>query len=199
MATAAPRVLVPLANGCEELEAVTVVDLLRRAQIEVVTAGLSEGPIRASRGVVLLPDTTLGQVHTENFDAIVLPGGQPGANNLEADARVLALLKRLAEAGKYVAAICAAPKVLAAGGVLNGRRATCFRGAIDAQAYPQIRLEKSPVVVDGNVITSRGPGTAMDFALELIRLLCGAARRDAVEENLLRPQAESLRALGDWG
>lgn len=199
MTTTAPRVLVPLANGCEELEAVTVIDLLRRAQIDVVTAGLSDGPVRASRGVVLLPDTTLAQAHAEDFDAIVLPGGQPGANNLEADVRVLALIKRLAGAGKYVAAICAAPKVLAAAGVLDGRRATCFRGAIDAKAYPQVRLENSPVVVDGNVVTSRGPGTAMDFALELIRLLCGAARRDGVEENLLRPQAESLRALGDWG
>ena len=199
MATAAPRVLVPLANGCEELEAVTVIDLLRRAQIEVVTAGLSEGPIRASRGMVLLPDVPLAEVHTDDFDAIVLPGGQPGANNLEADVRVIAVVKRLAGAGKYVAAICAAPKVLAAAGVLNGRRATCFRGAIDAKAYPQVRLENSPVVIDGNVVTSRGPGTAMDFALELIRLLCGTARRDAVEENLLRPQAESLQALGDWG
>lgn len=199
MAGTAPRVLIPLATGCEELEAVTVIDLLRRAQIEVVTAGLNEGPVRASRGVVLLPDTMLAQVHSENFDAIVLPGGQPGANNLEADVRVIALVKRLADAGKYVAAICAAPKVLAAAGVLHGRRATCFRGAIDVKTYPQIRLENSPVVVDGNVVTSRGPGTAMDFALELIRLLCGTARRDGVEENLLRPQAESLRALGDWG
>ena len=199
MAADAPRVLVPLANGCEELEAVTVIDLLRRAQIEVVTAGLSEGPVRASRGVVLLPDTTLEQAQAQDFDALVLPGGQPGANNLEADVRVLALIQRLAGAGKLVAAICAAPKVLAAAGVLNGRRATCFRGAIDPKLYPQVRLEQSPVVVDGNLVTSRGPGTAMDFALELIRLLCGTARRDGVEENLLRPQAESLRALGDWG
>lgn len=199
MATGARRVLVPLANGCEELEAVTVIDLLRRAQIEVVTAGLGEGPIRASRGVVLLPDTTLAQAQTQDFDALVLPGGQPGADNLAADARVLALIQRLAGAGKFIAAICAAPKVLAAAGVLNGRRATCFRGAIDAKAYPQIRLENSPVAVDGNVVTSRGPGTAMDFALELIGLLCGAARRGAVEENLLRPQAENLRARGEWG
>ena len=194
-----PRALVPLANGCEELEAVTVVDLLRRAQIEVVTAGLAEGPIRASRGVVLVPDNTLAQAHTEDFDALVLPGGQPGADNLAADVRVLALIERLVDGGKFVAAICAAPKVLAAAGVLNGRRATCFRGAIDTKMYPHIRLENAPVVVDGNVVTSRGPGTAMDFALELIHLLCGQVRRDAVEENLLRPQAESLRALGDWG
>lgn len=199
MAAAGVRVLVPLAPGCEELEAVTVIDLLRRAQIEVVTAGLSDGPVTASRGVVLIPDTTLAQAHTENFDAIVLPGGQPGANNLEADVRILALVQRMAGAGKYVAAICAAPKVLAAAGVLNGRRATCFRDAIDAKTYPQVRLEGAPVVVDGNIVTSRGPGTAMDFALELIRLLCDRTRRDKVEANLLRPQADSLRALGDWG
>lgn len=196
---AAVRVVMPLAPGCEELEAVTVIDLLRRAQIEVTTAGLESGPITASRGVVLLADTTLAEVHTQDFDAIVLPGGQPGAKNLEADVRVLRLVQRLAGAGKLVAAICAAPKVLAAAGVLNGRRATCFRGAIDAKAYPDVRLENAPVVVDGRIVTSRGPGTAMDFALELIRLLCGPARRDGVEENLLRPQTESLRALGDWG
>lgn len=199
MAAAGVRVLVPLANGCEEIEAVTIVDLLRRAEIEVVTASLSDGPVTASRGMVFVADTSLAQAHTEDFDAIVLPGGQPGANNLAADIRVLAIVQRLAGAGKYVAAICAAPKVLAAAGVLNGRRATCFPGAIDANTYPQVRLENAPVVVDRNIVTSRGPGTAMDFALELIHLLCDQARRDNVEANLLRPQTDSVRALGDWG
>ena len=94
------RVLVPLAPGCEELEAVTVIDLLRRARIEVVTAGLAPGPVQGSRGTVLLPDSTLDAALQQDYDMIVLPGGQPGATNLEQDTRILALLKKMAAAGK---------------------------------------------------------------------------------------------------
>jgi protein deglycase len=186
------RVLVPLASGCEELEAVTVIDLLRRAQIEVVSAGLDSGPIQGSRGTVLLADTTLDAVLDEslplhNYDMIVLPGGQPGATNLENDARILALLKKMAAAGKFTAAICAAPKVLAVAGLLDGKRATSYPGALDPQQFPTIRLETQAVVRDGQVFTSRGPGTAMDFALTLIEVLTDRATRDQVESGLLRP------------
>ncbi|HET8700409.1 MAG TPA: DJ-1/PfpI family protein, partial [Nitrococcus sp.] len=112
------RVLLPLAEGCEELEAVTVIDLLRRAGIDVVVAGLAEGAVKASRGVVLTPDVALDAVLDQDFDMIVLPGGAGGAARLEADARVHRLLQRQADAGRYVAAICAAPKVLLAAGLL---------------------------------------------------------------------------------
>lgn len=179
--------LLPLALGFEELEAVTIVDLLRRAQIEVVTAGLVAGPVQASRGTVLVPDTTLDEALRREYDIVVLPGGQPGARHLEQDRRVTALLQKMAADNKYIAAICAAPAVLAAAGVLDGRRATAFPGAIDGARFPRVALDPSPVVIDGNVVTSRGPGTAMDFALELIALLAGQPRRAAVEAQLQRP------------
>src|SRR4051812_11606156 len=107
-----PRVLVPLADGCEEIEAVTIIDILRRAQVEVVVAGLNDGPVRASRGTVIVPDTTLDQALTSDYDMIALPGGLPGADHLAEDARVTALLRKMADQSKFVCAICAAPKAL---------------------------------------------------------------------------------------
>jgi 4-methyl-5(b-hydroxyethyl)-thiazole monophosphate biosynthesis len=179
-------VLVPLAQGVEELEAVTVVDLLRRAGIEVVTAGLDAAPVKGSRGTVLLPDTTLDRAIEREYDMLVLPGGQPGATHLEQDARIIALVRKMARDNRFTAAICAAPKVLARAGVLDGKRATSFPGALDPAQWPNLRLENSAVVTDGRVITSRGPGTAMDFALELIALLAGKEKRDQVEAGLQR-------------
>jgi len=186
------RVLIPLASGCEELEAVTIIDLLRRAKIEVVAAGLVAGPVQGSRGTMLLPDITLDAASLQDFDMIVLPGGQPGATNLENDTRILALLKKMAATGKFTAAICAAPKVLAVAGLLDGKRATSFPGALDAQQFPGIHLETRAVVRDGQVITSRGPGTAMDFALVLIEALADRTARDQVEAGLLRPAIQTL-------
>jgi len=179
-------VLVPLAQGCEELEAVTVIDLLRRAGIHVVTAGLDAQPVRASRGVVLVPDVTLDEALQNDYDMVVLPGGLPGADHLGDDARVIGLLQEMAAAGKYTAAICAAPRVLARAGLLDGKRATSYPGALDSSAIPGLEYSEEAVIIDGNVVTSRGPGTAMDFALQLIELLEGKAGRDTVEAGLLR-------------
>ena len=182
------HVLVPLAQGCEELEAVTIIDLLRRAGVEVTVAGLEDGPVTASRGVVLMPETTLEAVLDRDFDLVVLPGGLGGAQRLEADQRIAALLRRMSEQGRYVAAICAAPKVLASAGLLKNREATAYPGILDAQAdQAGIRLSSAAVVRDGTFITSRGPGTAMDFALTLIETLCGRETRDTVEAALQRP------------
>ncbi|MFP5381812.1 MAG: DJ-1 family glyoxalase III [Gammaproteobacteria bacterium] len=178
------KVLVPLADGCEELEAVTIIDLLRRAGLEVVTAGLKPGILKASRGVQIVPDVTLDVALHEDYDMVVLPGGLPGATHLREDPRIIALLQKMAAAGRYTAAICAAPQVLAAAGVLQGRQATCYPGALDGQ--PGIILSASSVVQDGKVLTSRGPGTAMDFALQLIEVLAGAQTRRQVEAGLVR-------------
>ena len=180
-------VLVPLAQGCEELEAVTIIDLLRRAGIEVVTAGLDAQPVRGSRGTVLIADVTLDEVLDRDFDMIVLPGGLPGADHLERDARLRALITRSSSAGRYIAAICAAPKVLASAGLLDNRIATSFPGVLDAADVPGLSYREDAVVQDGKIITSRGPGTAMDFSLTLIENLVGKDKRDQVESALQRP------------
>jgi 4-methyl-5(b-hydroxyethyl)-thiazole monophosphate biosynthesis len=182
-----PTVLVPLAPGCEELEAVTVIDLLRRAGISVVTAGLDREQVRASRGVVLVPDTDLETALQRDYDMVVLPGGLPGADHLDSDPRIRTLLLRMAESGRFTAAICAAPKVLASAGLLAGRQATGYPGVLDALGLTDTTLSSEPVVTDGKVITSRGPGTAMDFALTLIEELVGKEKRDEVEAKLVRP------------
>ena len=182
------KVLVPLAQGCEELEAVTIIDVLRRAGIQVVSAGLDDRPVTASRGTVLIPDTTLDRALHDEYDMVVLPGGQPGADNLDKDTRLKPLLQKMAAAQKFIAAICAAPKVLANAGLLNGKRATAFPGTLEKLQLQNVTLDSAPVVRDGLVITSRGPGTAMDFALELVELLAGRAKRVAVEDGLQRPR-----------
>ncbi len=181
------KVLVPLAQGCEELEAVTIIDLLRRAGIDVITASLDEQPVTCSRGTVIIADKTLDDIMNDQFDLMVLPGGLPGADNLNHDPRIHQLIKRLSGEDKYIAAICAAPKVLLTNGVLNGKKATAYPGALDALDTSAIQLEDKPIEKDGKVITSRGPGTAMDFALTLIETLLGKEARDAVEKPLQRP------------
>ena len=178
------KVLLLLAQGCEEIEAVTLIDILRRGGITVVSAGLNAQPVLASRGVQLLADTTLELAQHLHFDMIVLPGGQPGTDNLKADPRVGALLQHMAAQDKYLAAICAAPAVLAETGLLNGRRATCYPGCLDA--YPEIQVQTAAIVEDGKLFTSRGPGTAMDFALLLLERLAGLKVRLEVEAGLVR-------------
>lgn len=180
------RVLVPLAQGCEELEAVTIIDLLRRAGIEVVSAGLQPGIVKASRGVLLQPDTTLDEAMQHDYDMIVLPGGMPGAKYLAEDPRIIQLLQNMAANGKYTAAICAAPFVLRDAGLLDGKTATSYPGVLDKQPAGGMHYSADAVVADGKIITSRGPGTAMDFALTLIEMLSGKSCRAEVEAGLVR-------------
>jgi len=183
------NVLVPIAPGCEELEAVTIIDLLRRADITVTTASLDNGneinPVVASRGVVLIPDTTLDQAILTDFDMLVLPGGLPGADHLDNDPRIQSLLKKMTGEGKYTAAICAAPKILANAKLLEGKSATSYPGVIDQMNLQNTLIKEDSVVRDDKVITSRGPGTAMDFALSLIEILAGKEKRDEVAAGLL--------------
>ncbi len=176
--------LILFAEGSEELEAVTVVNILRRAGISVTLAGLSGGALRGSRGIVLMPDTTLDEALTHSYDMVVLPGGQPGTNHLKADARVLELVQHMARQEKYVAAICAAPSVLASAGLLDDKQATSFPGALTP--FPKVKQQHAAIAEDGKLITSRGPGTAMDFALTLVERLAGSAKRQEVEAGLQR-------------
>ncbi|HEU4515950.1 MAG TPA: DJ-1 family glyoxalase III [Steroidobacteraceae bacterium] len=178
------RVLVPLAEGFEELEAVTIIDILRRAGVEVVVASLAGSPVTGSHGIRLAADTPLAALAEQDFDMIALPGGMPGADHLKKDPRIAALIRRLHEAGRPVAAICAAPMVLAAAGVLDGRRATSFPGFLADAGRATVVADA--VVVDGSVITSRGPGTALDFALALVEALAGPAARQETESRLQR-------------
>ncbi len=134
--------------------------------------------------MLLRPDLTLDSALEQDFDIIVLPGGQPGSDRLKADARVIALLQKMSAQEKYVSAICAAPAVLAEAGLLDGKRATSYPTCLDD--YPRVAQQLSAIVEDGKLITSRGPGTAMDFALVLLERLMGSAKRLEVELGLVR-------------
>ena len=180
------KVLVILAQDCEELEAVTIIDILRRANVDVVTAGLDSKPVKASRGVQLIPDTTLDNALKQQFTMVVLPGGLPGADNLGNDPRVVAFLKQMAADGQWLAAVCAAPRVLARAALLDGKRATAYPGFIDTGEFPGIEYTGGAVEKDGRTVTSRGPGTAMDFALTLVECLTDIGTRNTVEERLVR-------------
>lgn len=178
------QALVLLAEGFEELEAVTVINILRRGGVSVVSAGLHSGPVRGARGMVIVPDSEITMQSADDYDLLVLPGGQPGTRNLHADPNVRALLEQARAAGQLIAAICAAPSILADYGFLQGKRATGYPGTL--MQRPGVTLTDEAVVVDGNIVTSRGPGTAMDFALILLDLLAGPDTRQRVERSLVR-------------
>lgn len=176
-----PDALVVLAEGFEEIEAVTVIDVLRRASVEVTVAALTSSPVRGARRIAVQADVPLAEVESRSFDAVVLPGGMPGAKHLKEDPRVLELVRRQVAAGKLTAAICAAPIALEAAGVLEGRRATCYPG----YDLPSARMSEERVVEDGPIVTSRGVGTALDFALALVARLVGPERAKVEREKML--------------
>jgi len=178
-----PRVAVILADGFEEVEAIAIVDVLRRAEIETVIAGLHSGPITSAHKVKLIPDAMIDTVKADAFDMIVLPGGQPGADNLNADPRVKELIKSFASKGKLTGAICAAPIVLASAGVLAGKRATSYPSYKDKLGGA--RYEEKSVVVDGNVLTSRGAGTALTFGLAIVERLVSKEKAMKIKAAML--------------
>jgi len=180
------HVLVPLAQGCEELEAITITDLLVRAGITVTTCGLDDQPVKASRGATLIPDTSIDKVLDTAFDLIVLPGGLPGSDHLRDNEQIQSLIKKQASSNKYVAAICAAPKALAEAGLLDGKTATSFPGVLAALKNKTINISDNAVEIDGNIVTSRSVGTAIDFTLSLIELLEGKEKRDEIDQQLAR-------------
>jgi 4-methyl-5(b-hydroxyethyl)-thiazole monophosphate biosynthesis len=166
------KILMPLAEGFEEIEALTVVDILRRAEIDVVMTGLNEGVIEGAHKIKVQPDTCLEKISLSDFDGLILPGGFPGFVNLKNDERILTMVREMDSAGKYVAAICAAPSVLIKAGITKGRRATVSpSGREEMKASAQYCEDR--VVVDRNLITSQSPGTAMEFALKLVEVMAG--------------------------
>ena len=179
------RVLVPLAEGFEEIEAATIIDVLRRGGLEVVTASLAETCVKGAHGICICADTTLdAALQQADFDAVVLPGGMPGAERLRDDARLRATLVDVVAAGGTVAAICAAPIALEAAGLLAGRRATCYPG-FDEQLTSAAERVTERVVTDGPIVTSRGPGTALEFATALVERFVDKATADALRNGLL--------------
>ena len=179
------QVLVPLADGFEEIEAISVIDLLRRAQIEVTVAGVSGRSAMGAHQIAVHTDATLDEVAERSFDMVVLPGGMPGAQTLRENGQLATKIKAMNEEGKWIGAICAAPMALAAAGVLEGRRATCYPGFLDE--FEDVQQTGAPVERDDRIITARGPGAAMDFALTLIEVLAGKETRDTIESGLQRP------------
>ncbi len=175
-----PSCLTILAEAFEELEAVAPVDLLRRADVSVTLASLAPAPLVTGRSqLTLRPDTYLEVIMAQEFDLLLLPGG-PGVRHLRADSRIAELVRRQHARNGFVAAICAAPTVLADAGVLSGRRFTAHPSV--AKDLPTL-LANEEVVRDGNIITSRGAGTAIAFGLALVSVLCGqpTAQRIAAE------------------
>lgn len=172
-----------LATGFEEIESITVIDILRRAGVQLTVAGCIEGPITGSRKMKMLADCSIDEVIGHHFDLLILPGGQPGTDNLAADSRVKTLLDAIWNKGGLIAAICAAPTILASYGFLEGKRATSHPSMQSEMNIGQYSEEA--VVIDGRVITSRSPGTAMAFAFALVKQLLGADRANMVNKGVL--------------
>lgn len=177
------KVLIPLAEGFEEIEAVTNIDVLRRAGIEVVTVSLNSLKVRGDHGILITADKKIAQVNVDEFDGILLPGGMPGADNLRNNAKVLDYVKKINDKGGLVAAICAAPIVLEAADLLDGKRATSYPG-FDKEMQSCKYLEDR-VVRDGNIITGRGPGVAMEFALTIVEYLKDKKAAEELKRSML--------------
>ncbi len=176
-------VLVPLAPGFEEIEAMTVIDILRRGDVKVIVAGTMDGPIEGRSKIKVVCDINISQVNPEEIDMVVLPGGQPGTNNLKKSPRVMSIIDNVHKKNKYTAAICAAPTVLSAIGILEGKIFTSHPGVQNELTMGQYSEER--VVIDGNLITSRAPGTAMEFAMKLLEILCGHDEMEKVNKGVM--------------
>lgn len=173
-----------MADGCEEIEGLTVVDIVRRAGIDITTISISDKKeVAGAHGITFLADAKKDEVDFSTLDGIVLPGGMPGTTNLGADETVDKVIREFAAGGKLVAAICAAPSVLGQAGLLNGKHATSYPG-FEPKLTGAVTSE-DPVVQDGNVITSRGMGTAIAFALEIVSYFTDKKTADKLAESII--------------
>jgi len=188
-----PRVIILLADGFEEIEAMAVADVLRRAEQTVVMAGLRPGQVTSARNISVIPDETIDAVKAEDYDMMILPGGQPGTKNLAADKRVLRLLKSFSDAGKIIGAICAATTVLAEAGIISQKKVTCYPSY--SNQLSDAIYENKAVVIDSNIITSQGPGTAIQFALAIVARLAGAHTAQTIEKAMLVPSTEPPQTI----
>ena len=179
-----PKVIVPLADGAEEMEAVIIIDVLRRGDLEVTAASIkSDKVINCSRGVTLVADVLWDDIEPANYDAVILPGGAVGADNLARFSPLAETIREFQASGKLVGAICAAPLVLQNAGVLRGVPATCYPTL--GSELNQSEFVPERVVKSGNIITSQGPGTAMEFALAVLEYLADSATAESVKSGLI--------------
>lgn len=172
-----------MANGTEEMEAVITVDILRRAGISVLVTAVSGTPVKCSRSVIIVPDILIGELDISTIDALILPGGGQGTEAMKASPAVLDLVRKTHESGKLVCAVCAAPLVLHASGILRDKRFTCYPG-VD-RSISDGNYTAKPVEKDGNIITGRGPGTSFLFALQIVETLAGVQAADTVRKGLV--------------
>ncbi len=179
------KALVFLASGFEEIETVTIVDVLRRAGVDVKVAGLTPNVVEGAHGIKIVPDKSIDDLKVEDFDAVVVPGGNPGYKNLRKDPRVINIIKKAFNSNKLVAAICAGPTVLSDAGILEGKACTIYPGMDEELEAGGGKPKHDIVVVDGNIITSRGPATALPFALKLAEKLAGKQAAEAVSKKTL--------------
>ncbi len=179
-----PKVLIPLARGCEEMEAVILIDTLRRAEWEVVAAAIEEGPVRCSRGVRILADTRWQDVDPIEFDLLVIPGGKGGTERLLEAPAVIEAVRVFDLADKPIGAVCAGPLVLDAAGVLTGRRYTSHPAVADEFRDGQ-RVDVPSVVEDGHIVTSQGPGTTFAFALALVARWEGHEKAETMAQAMM--------------
>ena len=179
------KALVFLASGFEEIETTTIVDILRRAGVDVTVAGLTPNIVEGAHRMKIVPDKPIDDVTTEDFDAVICPGGNPGYKNLRNDPRVINMVKKAFDSNKLVAAICAGPAVLSDAGVLEGRTCTIYPGMENELEKGGGKPKQELIVVDGNVITSRGPATAIPFALELTKRLVGKQVAEVVSKKTM--------------
>lgn len=178
-------VLVAIADGTEELEAVTIIDVLRRAEADVTVASVGGKQVTASRGVNLVADAVISDCVGTVYDLIVLPGGMPGAEHLRDSGELTKMLKDQAASGRLYGAICASPAVvLKPHGLLGNKKATCYPSLLSELDNAQ----QEKVVVDGNCITSQGPATALEFSLKLVELLLGKQKANEVAQAMLATQ-----------
>jgi len=188
------KALVFLAPGFEEVEVMTVVDFLKRCGVDVTLAGLREKIVEGSHGVKVIPDEFIEKVRIEGYDAVICPGGSPGWENLRRDKRVIEMVKRAQMDEKLVAAICGGPATLSDAGVLRGKRCTIYPGLEGELKKGGGKPEEGIVVLDGNLITSMGPATAMAFAYVVAEKLVGKKKAREVAERMLVPKGAKLQS-----
>ena len=175
------KALIILANGFEEIEAMTVADILKRANITTTLASISSSVVEGAHGIKVVADKGLADVRTDDYDILILPGGSPGYKNLANSSSVINLIKSFDQRKRLIAAICAAPVVLAKAGVIDDKIVTVYPGMENQVPKPR----DAKVVVNGNIITSKAPGTSIEFGLKIVEVLSGKKISEKIREELV--------------